>query len=322
VEWFFGDEEWLMATYHLDDAQPHAFWDNTFPPRLQIEPGDTVIFDTLEAFGGQVTPDASLALFETLDTSQAHALTGPVSIKGAEPGDTLVVEILDIQHKGWGCSFVFPGFGLLADEFPTAYLHQCTLEADACWFRDDIRIPVEAFCGVMGVAPREPGRLRTIPPRHNGGNLDVRHLTAGTTALFPVLAPGALFSCGDGHAAQGDGEINGTGIECPLTVTLRFDLQKGVNIPEMRFITSKGKRLSVADADGYMVMTAHGPDLYANAQQAVRYVLDYLVNTYDLTREAAYCLCGAAVDLKISEIVDAPNWIVSAYVPRSIFLNG
>ncbi|MGZ3642803.1 MAG: acetamidase/formamidase family protein, partial [Ktedonobacteraceae bacterium] len=153
----------------------------------------------------------------------------------------------------------------------------------------------------------------------NAGNIDIRHLTPGSRAFFPVLVPGALFSCGDCHSAQGDGEVNGTGIETKMTVTLTFNLQKDAHIPELRFITPAGKKLTVADEGGYYVATAHGPDLYKNSQQAIRYIIDYLSSEHHMTREQAYCLCGAAVDLKISEIVDAPNWIVSAYLPLSIF---
>ena len=171
----------------------------------------------------------------------------------------------------------------------------------------------------MGVGPREAGRFNTIPPRENAGNIDIRHLTPGSRAFFPVLVPGTLFSCGDCHSAQGDGEVNGTGIETKMSVTLTFNLQKSAHIPELRFITPPGKKLTVADEGGYYVATAHGPDLYKNSQQAIRYIIDYLSSEHNMTREQAFCLCGAAVDLKISEIVDAPNWIVSAYLPLSIF---
>ena len=171
----------------------------------------------------------------------------------------------------------------------------------------------------MGVAPRLPGRLDAIPPRENGGNLDTRHLGAGTKIVFPVFVPGALFSCGDCHSAQGDGEINGTGIESNMTVTLRFGLMKDAGLQEVRFITPPRKKLTTADTGGYYVTTAQGPDLFKNAQQAVRYMLDYMTSEYDLSRAQAYCLCGAAVDLKINQIVDAPNFMVSAFLPLSIF---
>ena len=308
-----------MATYHLDDTQPHAFWDNSYPARLRIKPGDRVVFETLEASACQITPESQDEAVAHLSFDPIHPLTGPVYVEGAEPGDGLEVEVISIKHKGWGWNAVIPGFGLLGEDFPNPYLHHYKLGRTHCEFRKDILIPYEPFCGVMGVAPRESGRLNTIPPRENAGNIDIRHLTPGTRVTFPVLAPGALFSCGDCHSAQGDGEVNGTGIESPMTVTLRFQVIKGANIPELRFITPPGKKLTVTDESGYYVTTAHGPDLFRDAQQSIRYMIDYLASEHNMTREQAYCLCGAAVDLKISEIVDAPNWIVSAYLPLSIF---
>lgn len=309
-----------MATHHLDDTQPHAFWDNSHPPRVQIEPGDTVIFETLEASAGQITPDSTSEALNSLSFDPIHPLTGPVFVAGAEPGDTLEVEILDIQHKGWGWNAVIPGFGLLADSFSEPYLHHYQVQGRSCRFNESIHIPYEPFCGVMGVAPAESGRLDTIPPRVSGGNIDIRHLTPGARAFFPVLVPGALFSCGDCHSAQGDGEVNGTGIETPMTVTLRFNLLKGQSVPELRFFTPPDQPLTRADTRGYYVTTAHGPDLFKNSQRAISYMIEYLVQQYGLSEAQAYCLCGAAVDLKISEIVDAPNWIVSAYLPLSIFV--
>lgn len=308
-----------MAIHHLDDTQPHAFWDNSHPARLHIQSGDTVVFETLEASAGQVRPGSPSEVLGSLDFDFIHPLTGPVFIEGAEPGDSLEIEIVSLQHKGWGWNGVIPGFGLLPDDFSEPYLHHYHLEGTSCVFRSDILIPYEPFCGVMGVAPRESGRFTTIPPRENGGNIDIRHLTPGSKVFFPVLVPGALFSCGDCHSAQGDGEVNGTGIETLMSVTLTFTLRKGVHIPELRFLTPPGKKLTVTDEKGYFVTTAHGPDLFTDAQQAIRYMIDHLSSEYHMTREQAFCLCGAAVDLKISEIVDAPNWIVSAYLPLSIF---
>jgi acetamidase/formamidase len=298
----------------LDRSITHAFWDNQLEPRASIPPGETVVFETLEGTG-QVTPDTPSETLANLDPTLIHPLSGPVYVDGAEPGDTLVVEVMSLEHHGWGWNGVIPGFGLLGAEFATPYIHHYRLEGNRCVFRQDIRLPFEPFCGVMGVAPAEAGRLDTAPPRHNAGNIDIRQLTAGATALFPVLVQGALFSCGDCHSAQGDGEVNGTGIETPMTVTLRFGLRKAKRLPEVRFWappTASGK-------EGSFVTTAHGPDLFACAQQAVRYMLDHLTEQHHLTREQAYCLCGAAVDLRISEIVNEPNWIVSAHLPLSIF---
>jgi acetamidase/formamidase len=308
-----------MATYHLDDSQVHAFWDHALPPRARIAQGDTVVFETQEASAKQISPESSHADVATLSFDPIHPLTGPVYVEGAEPGDALEVEVVNLEHKGWGWNAVIPGFGLLPNDFSSPYLHHYRLEGETCYFNDAIRIPFEPFCGVMGVAPAEAGRLNTIPPRANGGNIDIRHLTPGARVFFPVWTAGALFSCGDCHSAQGDGEVNGTGIETPMRVTLRFHVIKGANLPELRFITPAGKPLTVADRGGYYATTAHGPDLYVNAQQAIRYMIEHLQAEYGLSAEQAYCLCGAAVDLKISEIVDAPNWIVSAYLPLTIF---
>ena len=308
-----------MTKHHLNNTQPHAFWDNSLPARVRVKSGDTVVFETLEASAGQITPSSNSSAVTALSFDPIHPLTGPVYIEGAEPGDGLEVIVVSIKHTGWGWNAVIPGFGILGAEFSDPYLHHYKVTGNRCVFRDDIIIPYEPFCGVMGVGPAEGGRFNTIPPRRNGGNIDIRHLTPGSRVLFPVLVAGALFSCGDCHSAQGDGEVNGTGIETPMTVTLRFRLLKNTSVPELRFTTPPGKKLTVADDGGYFVTTAHGPDLFQNAQHAVRYMIDYLAAERNLTRAEAYCLCGAVLDLKISEIVDAPNYIVSAYLPLSIF---
>lgn len=303
---------------HLDDSAPHAFWDHAHPPRLHIEPGDTVTFECRDASDGQITADSTVADFDHVDGSRIHALTGPVSVTGASPGDVLEIEIVDLRHYGWGWSGHKPGFGLLADDFRSPFLMHWDVADEGCRFRGDDRVlvPYEPFCGVMGVAPAEPGRLSTLPPRFNGGNVDIRGLTIGATALMPVLLPGALFSCGDCHAAQGDGEVSGMGIESPMTVTLKFGVRRDLSIRELQFTTPSP--LTAADTRGYHCTTAHGPDLYANAQNAVRYMLDWLESNTGLTRSEAYVLCSVAGDLKISEIVDVPNWVVSFYLPLSV----
>jgi acetamidase/formamidase len=308
-----------MAEHHLDDSVVHAFWDKSLEPRLEIEAGDTVVFECREASDGQVKPGASAEVLRDLDFDPIHPLTGPVYVRSAEPGDALQVEILDLEHKGWGWNAVIPGFGLLAADFAEPYLQHWRLEGDTCTFGQEsgIEVPYEPFCGVMGVAPAEEGRLDTIPPRSNGGNIDIRGLGPGATLWLPVWVPGALFSTADCHAAQGDGEVSGTGIETPMTVTLRFNVVKGANLPELRFQTPSP--LTQTDSAGYYVTTAHGPDLFANAQNAIRYMIDHLGRECGLSPSQAYVLCSAAVDLKISEVVDAPNWIVSAYLPLSIF---
>src|SRR5437870_1134827 len=171
----------------------------------------------------------------------------------------------------------------------------------------------------MGVALDEPGGHSTMPPRRSGGNMDIKQLCVGTTLFLPVLVDGALFSVGDGHGAQGDGEVCITAVEMFARVTLQLDLQQGRKIaePQLRTAGAIGARTNHGP---HFATTAHGPDLFASSQQAVRYMIDHLVEERGLTREEAYVLCSVAVDLKISEIVDAPNWIVSAFLPESVFV--
>jgi acetamidase/formamidase len=244
-------------------------------------------------------------------------------VRGAEPGDTLVIDIVEVKPKGWGYSFVLPGFNLLKDDaaFQTPYLVHWDLTGQGkVEFapKPSIVLPFEPFCGVMGLAPGEPGPHSTVPPRRVGGNLDIRQLVAGTTLFLPVEAPGGLFSCGDCHATQGDGEVCGTGIEMEAIVTLRFDLRKGENLPELRY-QMRGAMTGSWNTAGWYCTTGHGPDLWVNTQNAVRYMIDWLKAEHGLNDHEALILCSVAMDLKISETVDAPNWIVSACMPLGIF---
>jgi acetamidase/formamidase len=170
----------------------------------------------------------------------------------------------------------------------------------------------------MGVAPREPGALSTIPPGLHGGNMDTRHITAGAKLYLPVLAPGALFSLGDGHAAQGDGEVCGTAIETPMEVTVRLTVRKDLHLAAPEFRTA-GPLAARTNVGPHYATDGLGPDLYVAAQDAVRRMIEYLGREHGVQPEMAYLLCSVAADLKISEIVDAPNWIVTAYMPLSIF---
>ncbi len=306
-----------MAIHHLDDSVTQPFWDNSVTPRLVIEPGDTVVFDCLDA-SGQLSKTSSVDDYLTVDRSLIHALNGSVFVAGAEPGDTLQVEILDMQHKGWGWTGFKPGFGLLSEDFDSAYLHHWQLEGDACHFGvADIVVPFEPMPGCVGVALSQDGRFDTIPPRINGGNVDIRDLTTGSTFWLPVLVPGALFSTGDCHAAQGQGEVCGTGIECPMTVTMKFDIRRDKPVRELQYV--RQSPASKTDTAGYYGTSAHGPDLFANAQNAIRYMIEWLVGDRGLTPAQAYVLCSVAASLHISEIVDVPNWIVSAHMPLGIF---
>jgi acetamidase/formamidase len=242
-----------------------------------------------------------------------------VRVAGARPGDVLRVDILEVAPAlDFGWTAIRPGRGLLPEaDFPAAFL-QIWDVSDGARVRmlgRDLAVPMAPFPGVMGTALDEPGGHSTMPPRRSGGNMDIKHLTAGASLYLPVLVDGALFSVGDAHAAQGDGEVCVTAVEMSARVTLRFGLETGGPLPEPRLRT----RVAAQPEQRYFVTTAHGPDLYASAQQAIRYMIDHLARERGLSREEAYVLCSVAVDLKISEIVDAPNWIVSAFLPEGLF---
>ncbi len=309
-----------MTTHELKADVVHHEWNNAIPPRIEIDPGDTVVFHTRDAADGFYAP-TSTAADVMRRVFKGHPLTGPVRVRGARPGDTLVVEILDMRPAPWGWTQIRPGRGLLPQsEFGEPFLQIWDL-SDGTHARMDRRvaIAIAPFPGVMGVALDDPGGHSTIPPRKNGGNMDIKQLTRGTTLYLPVWVEGALFSIGDGHAAQGDGEVCITAVEMNAQVTLRFGLQSGRRLAEPRLRTA-GPVGAATNHGPHYATTAHGPDLFASSQQAIRYMIDHLVEERGLSREEAYVVSSVAVDLKISEIVDAPNWIVSAFLPESIFV--
>ncbi|MBT9258823.1 MAG: acetamidase/formamidase family protein [Clostridiales bacterium] len=217
-----------VADKHTIHRDHHHFgWDRSLPPVLEVEPGATVEFEVVDASGGQLNPSSTAEDVARIDFARVNPVTGPVYIKGARPGDVLEVEILDFGPLSWGWTASIPGFGLLADEFPQPYLKIWDLKKDYGEFAPGIRIPLRPFPGTIGVALAEPGNHSIVPPRQNGGNMDIRHLTRGSRLYLPVWVEGALFSVGDTHAAQGDGEVCGTAIEAPMTERLRRRRPRG-----------------------------------------------------------------------------------------------
>jgi acetamidase/formamidase len=308
-----------MAEYTLTPERVHYKWNRDLPPAIAVSPGDVVTCLTRDVTDGQVTPGCDASVLGTVNFDRIYPLAGPIFVRGAAPGDALEVEILDLQTQGWGWNGILPGLGLLADDFPTPYIYHWDLSnGKTTSMRRDIVIPLDPFCGVMGVCPAEPGEHFVLPPGRFGGNMDIRHLTKGSRLLLPVQVDGALFSAGDCHAAQGDGEVCVTGIESPMQFTLRFHVIKGANLPAPQFQVP-GPLTRKYDRRGYYATTGVGPDLMQCAKDALRAMLDHLTQTYRLSREDAYVLSSVVVDLKLSEVVDAPNWIVSAYLPLSIF---
>ena len=267
-----------------------------------------------EVTDGQIGPSSTSSDLTVLDESRIYPLTGPIEIRGARPGDTLAVEVLDIRTADWGWAAILPGEGLLPDEFPEPYVRHFDLTGEAAFLRDDIGVPVRPFLGTMGVCPAGATARPVMPPGRFGGNVDIRHLARGSTLYLPVELEGGLFSCGDAHAAQGDGEVCVTAIETPATATLRFTIERGWTVPAPQF-RSPGRALS-SDVFG---TTGVGPDLFVAAREATRAMIEHLARSHDLSREDAYVLSSLCVDLHISEIVDAGEYVVSALLPLSVF---
>ena len=354
-----------------DASTGHNRWHPDIPPAVTCEPGDEVLLETRDAFDQQFHPGATVVDVANVDLDLVHPLTGPIHVDGAEPGDLLVVDILEVSPSSHGYTAQVPGFGFLRDEFPEPFLVHWDID-DSHATSDDlpgVRIPGAPFMGIMGVAPsrellgqitaREQAllersgfvlppdgtaavpvdpriageALRTIPPRETGGNMDIKQTSAGARLFMPVWTEGALFSAGDAHFAQGDCEVCGTAIEMDATLRVRLDLRKGVAAergirdvqferdtyvvsPEVqapqRFFATTG--LSV-DRDG----TNQSEDLTVAARNALLNMIDHLGAEYGYTRQQAYALCSVAVDLKVSEMADVPNFMVSAFLPLSIF---
>jgi acetamidase/formamidase len=301
----------------IDPARIHHEWDADLDPVLAVSSGDVVHYDLKMAGDGQVWPGATYPECK-FDFDTIYNLAGPVWVNGAEPGDTLQIEILELAPGSWGWTAFLPGLGLLAEDFPDGYVRTFDLTMGAATtLVPGVEIPLAPFLGVLGNHPGGPRRQSPFPPHGGGGNMDNRHLIAGVTLWLPVLAEGALFSCGDPHAAQGDGEVCVSAIECPMTASLRFTLLKQAS-PTPSFRVPPGA-VSRKDDAGYHATMGVDADLMTGAKKATRAMVDWLCSEHGLTREDAYVLCSAAGDLKILEIVDAGVWNVAMTMPLGVF---
>ena len=332
----------------------HNRWHPDIPPAFEVAPGEELRLETEEGLGGQLTRESTHADAGGMDLGLGHPLTGPVYVTGAKPGDVLEVELLAYESDDFGTTAVIPGFGFLADLFPDPYLVKWEIVDGVARSEElpGVVVPEELFAGVVGVAPsherleqfraREealraagqlvadslPGSavppeaadgLRTIPPREVGGNLDVRQLVSGSRIWLPVDVEGALFSIGDLHFAQGDGEVCGTAIEVAGAVTVRFTLHEGgpgwSRFPVFETPGSPARRSFATTG----IPVDAGLDLNAAARAALLEMIDHLERTYGFERPAAYALCSVVVDLRVSEVVDVPNPVVSALLPLDVF---
>jgi len=303
-------ENIVEPDYILTANQKHNKFSKLIPPVLTVNSGAIIKADTHEASDGQLHSKATLDDLINIDFDPIHPLTGPVYVKEAEIGDILAVDLLDIQLHDFGWQAIVGGFGFLTDRFPNPKLniHEIDIQNKTTMFNEKIKIPLHPFPGVMGVAPDTEEMLSTIPPRANGGNMDDPSIVKGTTVYFPVFVKGALFSIGDAHAVQGLGEVCGTAIEAPMTFTYRLRVLKNKPaIQEPQYET-----------DDFYAVTGFGTTIDIATKKAVNYMVDHLSNNYDISPEDAYMLCSLVGDLKIAEVVDVPNMLVTMHFPKSI----
>ena len=305
-----------MAEHQLFAEPIHSRWNRDLQPRLHIAPGDTVHLECQDASGLQVRPGMTIAEYQAINRDRIHALTGPIFIDGAEPGDVLEVDILEVAHRGWGWTSIIPGLGFLRQRFSTPYLFHWELEGDESRSLAPAVVPLRPFCGVMGVAPAEPGEFRTRPPGIFGGNMDVRDLCSGARLYLPVLNQGALFSAGDAHAAQGDGEVCINGIECPSDVTLRFRLHRRQPLTAP-IADSPAGRERFAESGAWIVVESSS-DAAAAARAATSRMIDLLMSRWDFADVDAYVLCSAVMHLHLAQVVNDPIFTVTASIPKGV----
>jgi len=269
----------------LEEATLHGYFSSVLPPVLSVDPGDSVRFQSLNA-GWDWDPDSKYVERDT-ELHSGHALTGPIEVRGARAGQTLVVSIDEVTPRTWGVTF--------ADGTP---LHW-TIEGDSATDERGKTVSLAPFMGVIGMPPPEPGIHSTGPPRKWGGNIDCKLLVAGTTLYLPIPVDGALLSAGDGHGAQGDGEVSGTAIECPLeraqlTLTVRDDLEL---------------RMPVARTADAWVAFGFDEDLDLAADVCLATMLDLMERELGVDRKHALALASVAVDLHVTQIVNVAKGV-------------
>ena len=300
-----------------------GYYDAKAAPALRIKSGDTVEIQTLvasnperfEAAGlgqDQIEPALRDIFREVKDKGPGpHILTGPVFIEGAEPGDVLEVRIQQIRLAiPYALNAFMPGRGFLPDDFPYARAKVIPLDEKrmVARFAEGVEIPIRPFFGSLGVAPPEvTGRISSGPPWMNAGNLDDRDLVAGTTVYIPVHARGALFEVGDGHAGQGNGEVDLSALETSLIGTFQFIVRKDMHL-----------RWPRAETPTKYITMGLNPDITEAAKMAVREMIDFLAQEKHMSRDDAYMLASVAADLEITEVVDGTNG-VHMTIPKAIF---
>ncbi len=305
--------------HFLDRSTIVNRWDNSAPNRIVIQSGDSLTVEMRDSSDGQVQPGMDSEAFARFDPSRVHALTGPIGIADAQPGDTLAIEILAYRHEGWAWTSIIPGLGLLDQDFDRHFLHLWELEAEQTRSMPGLTIPLAPFCGIMGVQPATPGIFRTRPPGIHGGNMDVRHLTAGSTLYLPVQVAGAGLCLGDAHAAQGDGEVSINGMEAPMQVDIKVTLLKQTRIPAPMLECPTPLEPGNFIKQPHHIWIESDEDIRRAAQRIVRRAMAYLVERLGLSLEQAYITSSVLLRLKLSQMVNVPITTVSGYLPEAVF---
>ena len=300
---------------HLGTDTVHYAWDRALPPVLELDgPTGTVELDLLDSSAGQFDATSTAGSLGALDFSRVNPVTGPILVPGAEPGDALLVRVRELETAHWGWSANIPGFGLLAEDFPEAAFVHCRIGEKGVELDFGPVLPALPMIGTLGLALPEPGAHPLLPPSRFGGNMDIRQLGAGASVLLPVGVPGGLLSLGDAHAAMGDGEICGTGVETAARTVLEIELVKHHPISAPILETAPAARRTGAA----LVTTGIGPDLLTAARDAARSLIDETVRRTGLSPVHAYVLASLTADLIVSEIVDLPNYVVSLHLPADL----
>jgi acetamidase/formamidase len=294
----------------------HAGWNRDFEPVAEVEPGAVVELTVPDASYDQIGEDMSAADLASIDFGRVNPVAGPVFVRGARPGDVLEAEVLEVRTRSWGWTAIVPGFGLMADEISGPWLRISRIEQGQVVFGSGVVLPYRPFPGTIGVAPAEAGQHPIGPPSRFGGNVDVRYLTAGARVLLPVGVEGALFSAGDGHATQGDGEVCGSAVETGMEIALRLHVRRDLRIAAPQLSVPSRQTRSPG---GEHVTTGVAADLFDATRDAVRAMIEHLVDRRGLTPEEGYAVVSVAGELRIHEIVNVPHWVVGAAIPDAIF---
>jgi acetamidase/formamidase len=299
-----------VPSIHLSVEQRHLVWDNSLDPAVVVGPGDELTLDLADASGGQIGFDDDASALARLDFSAINPCTGPVFVEGVAAGDDVVVEILEIDSAGWAWTANIPGFGLLNDDFPDPRLWISTVGDGVIATPIGVEIPISPMIGTIGLAPAVFGPAPLLVPTTAGGNMDISQLGAGSTLHLPAQVAGGLLSAGDVHAVQGDGEVCGTGAETPATVRLRVSVASPARSSAPWYEHSiQGQETE------WTCTTGIGPDLFQAARDATRRAVDLVATGTGLEPVEAYMLLSLTSELRVSEIVDAPNWVMSMHIP-------